>query len=70
MASYVALNLNINYTKSVDYMAKKENTAFDLDKILTECPNITWDKICLLLNSDLSKVKSKKDLEKLLKEEK
>ena len=48
-------------------MAKKtEKTAYDLETILTECPNIKWEDICLLLNSDLSKVKSKEDLKKLI----
>lgn len=50
-------------------MAKKDKTAFDLETILTECPNINWDAICLLLNSDLSKIKSKEDIKKLIEGE-
>ena len=50
-------------------MAKKtEKTAFDLETILTECPKLNWDTICLLLNTDLSKIKSKEDLKKLIGE--
>ena len=47
---------------------KKEETAFDLQEALKECPKPEWYKKAFMITMDTSKIKSKDDLNKLMKE--
>lgn len=44
-------------------MAKKKETAFDLETALKECPKINWDVICEILAGN---IKSKDDIKKFM----
>ena len=46
---------------------KKEETAFDLQEALDECPKPEWYKKAFMITMDTSKIKSQDDLIKAMK---